>query len=340
MKQVTSKAGKTLKLGIAAGAMLAAMGATGAAHAWEPQRPVEVVNPAGAGGASDQMARLIMSIVQKHNLMKQPMIIQIKSGSSGAEGAIDVQSSTGNPHKMLIAFSLIYTLPMGAGLPFDWRKMNPVAMIALDEFLLWTHADTPVKSAKEFIEYAKKQPAESLKIGGTGTKREDHLISFALGKAAGTPFTYIPYKGGGEAATQLVGKHIFANVNNPSENIAQWRAGQLRALCVFSDKRMVYTSKITKDQSWADIPTCKEQGVDIEYQMLRAFFLPPGTSKEHAQYYVDLLKKVVATPEWKEYIERNALKETFAAGADFVKFLEKDDAYHRSLMKEAGFLKQ
>jgi tripartite-type tricarboxylate transporter receptor subunit TctC len=338
MMQVMHKTGKTLKLGIVAAAMLAATG-TGTAAAWEPQRPVEVVNPAGAGGASDQMARLIMSIVQKHQLMKQPMIIQIKSGSSGAEGAMDVQGSTGNPHKMLIAFSLIYTLPMATGLPLEWRKMNPVAMVALDEFLLWVHADTPVTTPKQFVEFAKKQPPETLKIGGTGTKREDHLISFALGKAAGTPFTYIPYKGGGEAATQLVGKHIFANVNNPSENIAQWRAGQLRALCVFSENRMVYKSKVTKDQAWADIPTCKESGVDIQYQMLRAFFLPPGTNKDQAQYYVDLLKKVVATPEWKEYIERNALKETFLSGADFVKFLEKDDAYHRSLMKEAGFLK-
>ena len=129
-------------------------------------------------------------------------------------------------------------------------------------------------------------------------------------------------------------------MNNPSENIAQWRAGQLRALCVFSDHRMVYKAKVTKDQAWSDIPTCKESGIDISYQMLRAFFLPPGTTKEQAQYYVDLLRKVVATPEWKEYIERNALKETFLAGDDFVKFLEKDDAYHRSLMKEAGFLKQ
>ncbi|MGZ9014158.1 MAG: Bug family tripartite tricarboxylate transporter substrate binding protein, partial [Burkholderiales bacterium] len=167
--------------------------------------------------------------------------------------------------------------------------------------------------------------------------REDHLITFAVEKAAGSKITYIPYKSGGEAATQLVGKHIDANVNNPSENVAQWRAGQLRALCVFSAQRMVYKNKITKDQSWADIPTCKEQGLNIEYQMLRALFLPPGTTKEHAAYYAELLRKVTTTPEWKEYIERNALKETFLTGADFLKFLEKDDAYHRALMKEAGF---
>ena len=308
--------------------------------AWEPTKAVEVIVPAGAGGASDQMARLIQSIVLKHKLMKQPMIIQIKAGASGAEGAMDVQESKGDAHKILVAFSLIYTLPISTGLPLNWRIMNPLAMIAQDEFLLWNNAGSPYKTAKEFLDAVKAAPAGKFKMGGTGSKREDQLINFALNKVYGANFTYIPYKSGGEAATQLVGNHIDANVNNPSENIAQWRAGQVRALCVFSEQRMAYKTKVTKDQSWADIPTCKESGIDVQYQMLRAFFLPPGTTSDQAAYYVDLLRKVVATPEWKEYTERNALKQTFVTGQDFVKFLEKDDAYHHMLMKEAGFAKK
>jgi len=80
--------------------------------------------------------------------------------------------------------------------------------------------------------------------------------------------------------------------------------------------------------------------VNVTYQMLRAFFLPPGTTAEQSAYYVGVLRKVVETPEWKEYVARNALKETFQTGADFTKFLEKDDAYHRTLMTEAGFTKK
>jgi putative tricarboxylic transport membrane protein len=323
---------------VVSAALACTLGSAAHAAEWQPTRPVEVIVPAGAGGASDQMARLIQSIVTKHELMKQPMLIMIKGGASGAEGAMDVQESKGNPHKILVAFSLIYTLPMATGLPLDWRKLNPVAMIAQDEFLLWVNAESPYKSPKQFLDAVKAAP-ETFKMGGTGSKREDHLISFALDKVYGAKFTYIPYKSGGEAATQLVGKHTDANVNNPSENIAQWRAGQVRALCVFSEQRMVYKDKVTKDQSWADIPTCKESGVNVQYQMLRAFFLPPGTTPEQSAYYVDLLKKVVATPEWKEYVERNALKETFQTGQEFVRFLEKDDAYHLTLMKEAGFAK-
>jgi tripartite-type tricarboxylate transporter receptor subunit TctC len=250
---------------------------------------------------------------------------------------MDVQESKGNPHKILVAFSLIYTLPMATGLPLNWRTLNPVAMFALDEFLLWVNAETPYKTAKQFLDAVKAAPPETFKMGGTGSKREDHIITVALDKITGSKFTYIPYKSGGEAATQLVGKHIDSNVNNPSENIAQWRAGQVRALCVFSAQRMVYKDKVTDKQSWADIPTCKESGVDVEYQMLRGFFLPPGTTPEQAAFYADLLKKVVATPEWKDYLAKQALKDTYLSGADYVKFLEKDEAFHNKLMNEAGF---
>jgi putative tricarboxylic transport membrane protein len=305
--------------------------------AWEPTKPVEVIVPAGAGGASDQMARTIQGIIVKHQLMKMPLLIMNKSGASGAEGIMDVKSAKGDPHKLMVAFSAIYTLPIAVNLPFNWRDLNPVAMIALDEFLLWVNSETPYKTPKDYLAAVKAAPPGTFKMGGTGSKREDHIITVALDKIAGAQFTYIPYKSGGEAATQLVGKHVDSNVNNPSENIAQWRAGQVRALCVFSEQRMVYKDKVTKDQSWADIPTCKESGVDVQYQMLRAFFLPGGTSKDQVAYYADLLKKVIATPEWKDYIAKQALKDTYLTGQDFVKFLEKDEAFHNKLMHEAGF---
>jgi tripartite-type tricarboxylate transporter receptor subunit TctC len=81
---------------------------------------------------------------------------------------------------------------------------------------------------------------------------------------------YLPYKSGGEAATQLVGNHTASNVNNPSENLEVWRARQVRALCVFDKERIAYKTKVTDTQSWNDIPTCKEEGLDMQYLMLRA----------------------------------------------------------------------
>ena len=317
--------------------VLAAFGAMPAqAAGWEPTRPVEIIVPAGAGGASDQMARTIQSIILKHKLMKQSTLVLNKGGASGAEGIMDTKASAGDPHKLMVAFSAIYTLPIAVSLPFNWRDLNPVAMIAQDEFLLWTNAEAPYKTAADYLKAVKAAPPGTFKMGGTGAKREDQIITVALEKAAGVKFTYVPYKSGGEAATQLVGKHTNSNVNNPSENIAQWRAGQVNALCVFSEQRMIYKDKITKDQSWSDIPTCKEAGYDVHYQMLRAFFLPPKTTEEQSKYYADLMKKVSETQEWKDIKAKQALKGDYRTGPDFVKFLEKDEANHKTLMQEAG----
>ena len=330
---------RTLRQALLLPLSLAALGsmALPAQAAWEPTKAVEVIVPAGAGGASDQMARTIQGIVTKHHLMKQPMAIMNMGGASGAEGIMDVKASKGNPHKLMVAFSAIYTLPVAVGLPFNWRELNPVAMIAVDEFVLWNNAEAKEKTVQEFLAAAKAAPPGTFKMGGTGTKREDHIITVALEKAAGVKFSYIPYTSGGQAATQLVGKHTDSNVNNPSENVAQWRAGQVRALCVLAAQRMAFKDKITTELAWSDIPTCKESGYDVEYQMLRAFFLPAGTTKEQSAFYADLLKKVTATPEWQSYLSKQALKETYLTGADFVKFLEKDEAFHTKLMTEAGF---
>jgi len=336
MKHLNTKSLKKSALLPLSLAMAACLAAPAHAKKWEPTRTVEIIVPAGAGGASDQMARTIQHIIMKHKLMKPSSLVLNEGGASGAEGIMDTKGSKGNPYKLMVAFSAIYTLPIAVNLPFNWRDLNPVAMIAQDEFLLWVNADTPYKTAAEYLNAVKAAPSGKFKMGGTGAKREDQIITVALDKAAGVHFTYVPYKSGGQAATQLVGKHIDSNVNNPSENIAQWRAGEVRALCVFSEKRMVYTAKVTKDQSWADIPTCKEAGYDVQYQMLRAFFLPPGTTKAQADFYSDMLKKVSETPEWKAYVAKQALHADFRTGKAFTDFLTKDEAYHKKVMEEAG----
>ena len=307
------------------------------AFAWEPTKPVEIVVAAGAGGASDQMARMMQAAIQKNKLMKAPVIVTLKGAASGAEALMYMKSEPQDTQKVLIAYSLIYMLPLSAKVPFDWRDLTPVSVIALDEFVLWTNNDVKANNTKEFVEVAKKASPQ-FKMGGTGSKREDQVLTVFLEKKTGTKFAYLPYKSGGEAATQLVGNHIQANTNNPSENLEVWRAGQVKALCVFSKERIGYKGKVTDKQSWNDIPTCKEEGVDVSYQMLRAMFVPGKVGPEVQQFYVDLFKKIVQTPEYKEYMEKQALKPVFITGKDMIKFLEEDEALNKSLMTEAGFV--
>src|SRR5262245_7931890 len=161
--------------------------------AWEPTKPVEIVVAAGAGGASDQMARMIQAAVQKNNLMKQPMVVSLKGGASGAEALIYMKSGLGDPNRLLIAYSLIYTLPLAAKIPFDWRELTPVAIVAFDQFILWVNSKDPYKSVKEFAEAA-KAASPPFKMGGTGSKREDHILTAFIEKRTGAKFAYLPYK--------------------------------------------------------------------------------------------------------------------------------------------------
>ena len=137
------------------GVALATMLATAPAKAWEPTKPLEIVVAAGAGGASDQMARMFQAAIQKNKLMKEPVIVSLKGGASGAEALIYMKQGEGDPNRVLIAYSLIYTLPLAAKIPFNWRDLTPVAIVAFDEFILWTNSKEPYKTVKEYAAAAK-----------------------------------------------------------------------------------------------------------------------------------------------------------------------------------------
>ena len=322
----------------AAGALAVIFAAMPAFAAWEPTKPVEFVVPAGTGGGADQMARFLQGVVAKHSLMKQPFVVVNKSGGAGAEGFLDVKNAKGDPHKVVITLSNLFTTPLATGVPFNWKDLTPVSMLALDEFVLWVNAESPYKTTQDYVAALKAGENGKFKMAGTGSKQEDQIITVALEKAVGKKMTYVPFKGGGDVAVQLVGKHVDSTVNNPIEAIAHWRSGALRPLCVFDSKPMPYPAKVTSTQSWQDVPTCKSQGLNVEYVMLRGIFMPAGVTQEQVDFYVDLFKKVRALPEWKKYTEDAAFNDTFMAGKEYADWVGKAENEHKSLMQEAGFL--
>ncbi len=324
--------------GLAAAAAACAALFAPAAGAWEPSKPIEFVVPAGTGGGADQMARFIQGVVAKNSLIKQPIIVVNKSGGAGAEGFLDVKGDKGNAHKIIITLSNLFTTPLATGVPFNWRDLTPVQMLALDQFVLWVNEESPHKTAKAYFEAVKAGAPGSVKMAGTGSKQEDQIITVLVEKAAGKKITYIPFKGGGDVAVQLVGKHVDSTVNNPIEAESHWRAGKLRALCVFDKQAMPYKAKLTATQSWADVPTCASSGLPVDYVMLRGIFMPPGVTPDQVAFYLDLFKKVRALPEWQDFMAKGAFNQTALTGDAYFDWLGKNEQMHRVLMKEAGFL--
>ncbi len=326
---------------IALVAGFAALPQAAQAQGWEPTKTVEFIVPAGTGGGADQMARIVQSIIAKHNLMKQSMVVVNKAGGAGSEGFLDVKGAKGDPHKIIITLSNLFTTPLAQDTPFNWRDLTPVQMLALDQFVLWVNAETPYKTSKEYLAAAKSragEPAKRMKMGGTGAKQEDQIITVAIEQRTDTKFIYIPYKGGGEVAVQLVGKHVDSTVNNPIEAVAQWRGGKLRPLCVFDPKRMPYKTKVTDTMAWSDIPTCKEQGLDVDYLMLRGIFMAGGVTPDQVNYYLGVFKRVMETPEWKTFMEQGAFNQTTLTGKDYADWVAREEARHIALMKTAGFM--
>ncbi len=308
------------------------------AYAWEPSKPIEFVVPAGTGGGADQMARFIQGVVAKNKLSSQPIIVVNKAGGAGAEGFLDVKGDKGNPHKIVITLSNLFTTPLATGVPFNWRDLTPVSMLALDQFILWVNEATPYKTTKDYLNAIKAQPDKTFKMGGTGSKQEDQIITVLMEKALGKKMVYIPLKGGGDVAVQLVGKHVDSTVNNPIEAESHWRSGALRPLCVMDKDPLPYKGKVTATQAWGDLPTCKSAGLPVEYLMLRGIFMPPGVSADEVKYYTDLFKKIATLPEWKDFMEKGAFKQTMMTGDAYFEWLGKNEQLHRELMKEAGFL--
>src|SRR5689334_14466775 len=151
-----------------AGCAVLALQPMSAAAAWEPTKPVEFVVPAGTGGGADQMARFLQGVIAKHNLSKQPFIVVNKSGGAGAEGFLEVKNAKGDPHKIIITLSNLFTTPLATGVPFNWTDLTPVAMLALDEFVLWVNSSEPYKTTQEYIAAIKAGPDGQFKMAGTG----------------------------------------------------------------------------------------------------------------------------------------------------------------------------
>ena len=185
-------------------------------------------------------------------------------------------------HKIIITLSNLFTTPLATGIPFNWKDLTPVAMLALDEFILWVNAEKPYKTAKDYVDAAKAANG-TFKMGGTGSKQEDQIITVALEKADRRQVHLHPTarRRRGRGPTGRQSHRLDASTIRSR----RWRTGAPARCgrCASSmPSRLDYHDKIAGDMSWTDIPTCKSQGLDVEYLMLRGIFMPPGVTRSRS----------------------------------------------------------
>lgn len=311
--------------------LAASLAALQPAHAaWEPTAPVELVVPAGTGGGADQMARFIAQLATSRQLLRQPINVVNKPGNSGMDGLLDMKASRGNPHKLVITLSNLFTAPLATGVDFSWRDITPVQMLAMDQFVLWVNANSPHKTTKDLLDALRAAPPGTFKLGGTGSKQEDQLVAVLLEAAAATRISYVALKGGGDVARALADGEVDLTVNNPIEAEALWRQGKLRPLCVFDGRKLESSAR-----GWSDLPTCMSVGIPAQYLMMRGIFTTPGATDAQVAFYNQLLTKVRDLPEWKDFMARGAYRQQAMSGPEFTDWLDKTNRFHNVLMREA-----
>lgn len=306
--------------------------------AFAPSRPVEWSIPAGTGGGADIQARFMAPLISKYRLSPQPFVPVNRAAGSGAQTFIYMVEKSGDPHQIAITLDNLFFTPLNQelkmpdGTRFSWRDLTPIARLLLDNFVLWVHADSPYKTLAEFERGVKAAPRGSIKMSGTGSRQEDEIIMVLLEQAWGVKFIYVPFAGGGAVAAALVGKQVDFTVNNPLEGVGHWEGGRLRPLAIFATQRH-------PSAKWRSIPTMREGGTNISYQMLRGIFAPPNVPTAAASYYQTMFRQLLETPEMAKFIEDGAFDKAFLTGTEFVKWLEGKDAEVRDLMVKAGWVK-
>jgi tripartite-type tricarboxylate transporter receptor subunit TctC len=334
MRSLTRTGVAAVSLGLVAGFGTATV-ATDADAAWEPRKPVDFVVMAGKGGGADRLARFIQGIIQKNKLATRPFVPVNKGGGSGAEALRLLKDSGGNPHMILATLNSYYTTPLrNPGLGVDISRFTPIARLAEDTFQLWVNAEGPIKSVEDYIKTVKQAGPASWKMGGTGKGQEDSLVTALIERKFGLKMTYVPFKGGGTVAKQLIGNHINSTVNNPSEQLGFWDAGKSRPLASFTPKGKL-------KGKWGKIPTFEELGYgkDMVYYMQRSIVGPPGMPKDAQTYYVSLFEKVYNSGEWQNYLSSKGLVPGWLTGEALQAYFIEERAKHATLLKDLGEIK-
>jgi len=297
---------------------------------WQPKKPVEFVIMAGPGGGADKMARLMQTVIEKHKFSRKPFIPVNKPGGSGAEALVHLKGKTGDDHTIMVTLNSFYTTPLRQPkLRVDPLSFTPVARMAEDTFLLWVHKDSGIKNLDQFVAAAKAKGKDWI-MAGTGKAQEDELLTNFLNSTYGLNMRYVPYKGGGRVAKELAGKHADSTVNNPSEQLGFYQAGNTVPLAAFTKKRLPL---------FPDVPTFTELGHSYVYYMQRSVVGTPGMSKKAAEYYRKVFAKVYKSKEWQDYKKKKSLLGDFITGNELKAYWKREMANHKTLLREIGEIK-
>ncbi|MBM3574063.1 MAG: tripartite tricarboxylate transporter substrate binding protein [Alphaproteobacteria bacterium] len=294
---------------------------------FKPSRDVEFVIPFGLGGGADLLARTIIKIAADEKIVPTAMVATNRPGGGSATGVGHVVANKrGDPHTLVLVNPQTQITPLRVADTKGWRDLTPVYNFMLDDYLLFVRATSPYPNAAELVKQAKAKPPRSVSVGSAGTADDMAIAVFQA--AASVQLNIVRFNSGGEALTALLGGHVDLAAGNPLEFMGQLQSKAARALGVF---------RPTRFEAMPDVPTMKEQGIDVvPFQMWRGVALPAGAPADAVAYWQDAMKKVAESKAFKDYITTNVAALHPLPAADFTKFLEAQEALYKNMLASLG----
>ena len=316
---------RTMLVGIVA--MVASVFAAPAMAAF-PEKPVTVICPWAPGGGTDVLLRALSKEAEK--FLGQPITVVNQTGGAGAIGHNAIRAARPDGYTVgMITFELNSLPPQGL-VPFTWKNFDPMMRINSDPAALTVRKDAPYNTVRGFLDYAKAHPDE-ITIGNSAPGSVWHIAAGLVADKTGIKVKHVPFDGAAPAVTSLVGGHLTAVAVSVAEVRGQVQAGNLKILGVMSAER---------DKIFPDVPTFKEQGVDVEFYTWRGLGLPKGVPPAIKAKLTDAFKKAMDTPAFKELAAKASLNLAYQDSADFSKFLDQNYKDVEAVMKRIGLAKK
>jgi len=296
---------------------------------FKPTKPIQLIAAAAPGGGTDLLARVIAQIVASEKLSPQPLIVQNIPGGGSAIGTTQVAGMKGDTHTLLAMNSATVSglLTAGKGAA-TVRDLTMIAQLALDEQFIVVRSDSRFKSIKEIVAESKKKE-NALSIAGAD--QADRICSRLFEKGAGIKMRFVQFNSSGEAMTALLGGHVDMIWANASEFGSQYDAKMVVPLVVAQEKRF---------PQYKDVPTFRENGLDVIFQFFRGVVAPPGVSPEVVAYYENMMKNLNDTKAWKEnYLAKYFLNPGWQGSKEFTKTVYDSEAIYEETLKSLGLIK-
>jgi putative tricarboxylic transport membrane protein len=298
---------------------------------WKPDKPIEFVVQAAAGGGSDIMARSIAKVFADEKIITVPINVVNKPGGSGAVAYSYIDSrKKGDPHVIATMTGGYITTPVQGQSPVSYKNFTNFAILCVEDYVGVVRADSPYKSLKDLIAAAKQKP-NSIRVGGSGPASSDAIIRNRLEKAAKVQLNFIAFQSGGEVNAALLGGSVDFASPNPSEATQLVKAGRLRPLAMFSQERLA---------QWKDVPTAKEQGIDVTLDQFRGLAGASGLTKEQKQFWENAMVKLSQSAGFKKYLDDNGLRPLLKVGGEADKYLAEQTRFYTEILTDLGMIKK